>query len=154
LGISRVKNNRGRKGRVTEKTLFERKTVAVRPKPIKISSPYKQRIDKKHNIKFKVLLSERKQLKLRAKEQGKSLTDFCSEIVRKYLGKKDLIGEFEYPHKEGVFVNVLLEDEFFNNIEELYVEWDTSRRQATHRLIKEYLSRESDGYEIISYWGG
>lgn len=138
---------------MVEKTLFERKTVAARPKPIKISSSHKKRNDKKHNIKFKILPGEKKQLKLRAIEQGKSLTDFCSEIVKKYLGEKDLIGDFDYPHKDGVLINVLLEEEFFKKIENLYIEWDTSRRQATHRIIKEFLTRESEGFEIISYWG-
>lgn len=104
--------------------------------------------DKKHNIKFKVLPDEKKQLKLKAIEQGKSLTDFCSEVVKKYTGEKVVIGDFEYPHKEGVFINVLLDDIFFARIEKLYAEWDMSRRQVTHRFIKEFLRREGEVNEL------
>lgn len=121
-------------GKLPKKTSVERNAVSVK-------------VDKKHNIKCRVLPDEKKQLKLKAIEQGKSLTDFCSEVIKKYHGEKVAIGDFEYPHKEGVLINVLLEDRFFARNEKLYVEWDMSKRQVVHQIIKEYLNREFGGFE-------
>lgn len=134
-----------------DKTLFESKVAPAAPKPVKNKSGQrKTRSDKKKDIKPMIAPEDKKKLQLRAIDSGLSLTEFCSNVVKDYLNKGIEFNDYDYPF-EGKPIHVLLEEEYFKLVELLHVEWDLPRRQVVHRIIKEFLTREFGGFEIISY---
>lgn len=135
-------------------TLFGRKSVAVRPKIIKGNinqepKKRKKRSDAKSDIKFKLSADEKKVLQIKAMNHRLSLTAFVSLVVSNDLLLKKEYKQHEYDN-EGEFVHVVLDQDDFNQIQSLKIEWSMSYRKVVHRIIKEYLWKEKYGITIYS----
>ncbi|MEQ6377113.1 hypothetical protein RZN22_09650 [Bacillaceae bacterium S4-13-58] len=128
-----------------ESTLFERPTVAVKPKIYTQKTPTKKtrktRSDKKHDIKLKLSKEDKQLLKLKAMDHHMSITAFASQVVKQELIREQDSEDKEYP-KDGSFVHVVLENGFFEMVKTLSTEWDLSYRKTTHRVVKHYIDRQ------------
>lgn len=138
---------------MNQSTLFERKTIAAKPKfnssktPTK--KPRKTRSDKKHDIKFKLSKEDKQLLKLKAMDHRMSLTAYTTQIVKHELIRDQEFEYQEYP-REGSFVHVVLENDFFEMVKTLSVEWDLSFRKTAHRIMMNYIDRQRG--PKIDYW--
>ncbi|MEK4132032.1 hypothetical protein NYE67_20670 [Solibacillus sp. FSL W8-0474] len=111
----------------------------------------KKRSDAKRDIKVKLSEMEKKILQRLAMKRGIELTAMASEIVESQL--MDLEQDFiNYEYDEnGKFVHVLLNEEYFEVIQNLSIEWDISIRKTAFKLIKNHITKVSGGFVIHDY---
>lgn len=110
----------------------------------------KKRSDAKHDIKVLVTIEDKKQLQHMAKNNGKVLTEFASEIVGKQL--ENLDQDFvNYDYEDGDFIHVLLNGEHFKMIQNLSIEWGLSIRKTAYKLLKNHIASISGGFIIHDY---
>lgn len=124
--------------------IFGRKTVAAKPKNLpkyKSQKPRKTRSDKKHDIKFRLSSDDKKLLKLRSMDHQLSLTAFASLLVKNDLIKRKEYQKFSYD-KNGHFIHVTLENDYFEMVKILSADWDLPYRKVVHRIIKQYLETQ------------
>lgn len=137
--------------------IFGTKTAAVAPKIIAPKpekktdpKPRKKRSDAKQDIKFKLSQEDKKFIKLHAMDHGLSLTAFASQVVKKELLRDRDYEPFEYDDG-GQFVHVMLEQDFFEMVKTLSLDWDLPFRKVVHRIIKDYIWRANGGVKITHY---
>jgi hypothetical protein len=114
---------------------------------------WKKRSDAKHNIKIKLDPKGRTHLRLNARHRGMSLTAFASEIIKIELLKDDTPPHSQYLNK-GKFINLLVENELFEKIQDLSIQWDMSKREVVYQFIHYYLFLENGGIIINDFRGG
>lgn len=104
-----------------------------------------------HDIKFAARLSDKQKLRLLAADSNRSLTAFCSELVRNELARYRTYDRIIYPGG-GPLIHVKLNDDYYTMLQTLAIQWDLPIRHAVHRLIANYLRdpNPSDAM-IISY---
>jgi hypothetical protein len=132
--------------------LFSKKTLNAAPKIFKshrpqVQKPRKKRKDAKNDIKFKLSVEDKKLLKLKAIDHRMPLTRFASFVVKKDLVLDKEYDDYEY-EKDGEFVHVELQEDYFEMLKYLAAEWNLSYRMSAHRIIKEYLNREYNDVSI------
>lgn len=97
------------------------------------------------------MLDDKKRLRLLANDAGVCLTTFCTKLVESELVRCRVYESIRYP-SGGPLVHVKLEDDWFNMLQTMAVQWDLPYRHAVHRLVANYL-REPNPSDamIISY---
>jgi hypothetical protein len=106
---------------------------------------------KKHDIKFAVTVDDKRKLMLMAFDADLSLTQFCSQLVRKELVRYRMYSKLAYP-TNGVLIHVKLEEDYFKMVQTLAVQWLLPYRQVVHRLVANYLNEPNPiDAMVISY---
>ncbi len=107
------------------------------------NKPRKTRSDKKYPVKIPLTLDQRIQLKRMAHARNTWPTPLTGELIKKYL-----IRSHDYPavpyKTSSKHAEAKLEKEFYDLLIQYSIEWDTSIRQAAHRIFTEILVRESE----------
>lgn len=135
-------------------TIFGRKPATAKPKHFapkkRDPKPRKKRSDAKHDIKFRLSPEDKKFLKLQAMDHKMSLTAFASFVVKRELIRDKDYDVYNYDN-DGQFVHVMLDNNCFEMVKTLSIDWDLPYRKVVHRMIKDYIFISSGGVSISSW---
>lgn len=95
-----------------------------------------QKREKKNDIKIPVSESMDRAIRLNARNEGKTITEYCTYIMQSAMSWT-VQGQFkEVPYKTSPYmVHVSLQDSYYSEVVRLSSQWHCTIREAAHRIF-------------------
>lgn len=116
-------------------------------KPDKPKKPRKKRSDAKSDVKIPLTTVERQQVKILARANKMTVTEYCSHLINLYIERNWDYKEVNY-HASEKCVHATFKQNEYDELFSFSVKWDCSLRQAAHRILLNALYFERGGIDI------